>query len=125
MTRRIGEPSGTVLAKVQPVRRCASRVAGDVAAGGGHGLGGGWRAGAEAAEVHGRGGPLVALEPAAGPLGRDADAVIDDDEAHEIWKRIAGAPAHIIDFEAGLAIERAVHAMARSHAERAWVRVGS
>ncbi|SHF19588.1 Predicted dehydrogenase [Kaistia soli DSM 19436] len=46
-------------------------------------------------------------------------------EAHEILKRIAGAPAHIIDFETGLAIERAVHAMARSHAERSWVRVGS
>ncbi|MBZ9939015.1 Gfo/Idh/MocA family oxidoreductase [Mesorhizobium sp. BR1-1-16] len=46
-------------------------------------------------------------------------------EAREILKRIAGEPAHLIDFEAGLAVERAVHAMARSHAEKAWVRVGS
>ncbi|HWJ74434.1 MAG TPA: Gfo/Idh/MocA family oxidoreductase [Kaistia sp.] len=46
-------------------------------------------------------------------------------EAREILNRIAGVPAHLIDFEAGFAIERAVHAMARSHAERAWIRVGS
>ncbi len=45
-------------------------------------------------------------------------------EAREILKRISGAPAHLIDFDAGLAIERAVHAMARSHADRAWVQLG-
>ncbi|MCX5481331.1 Gfo/Idh/MocA family oxidoreductase [Kaistia geumhonensis] len=44
-------------------------------------------------------------------------------EAHEILKKIAGEDAHLIDFAAGIAIERAVHAMARSFAERAWVRV--
>jgi predicted dehydrogenase len=45
-------------------------------------------------------------------------------EAHEILKRIAGLPAHLIDFDAGLAIERVVHAMAQSHADKAWVSVG-
>jgi hypothetical protein len=37
---------------------------------------------------------------------------------------IAGQPAHVIDFAAGLEIEKAVHAMARSHAERRWVTLG-
>ena len=46
-------------------------------------------------------------------------------EAREILKAIAGEPAHLIDFEAGIAIERAVHAMARSHAEGAWVQLGA
>lgn len=42
-------------------------------------------------------------------------------ECHELLRAIAGEPARVIDFEAGLGIERAVHAMARSHAEQAWV----
>jgi predicted dehydrogenase len=44
-------------------------------------------------------------------------------ECHELLRRIGGDPARIIDFEAGLPIERAVHAMARSHREQAWVTV--
>lgn len=42
-------------------------------------------------------------------------------EAREILKAIAGEAAHLIDFSAGIAIERAVHAMARSARERAWI----
>ena len=42
-------------------------------------------------------------------------------ECHELLNAIAGQPARIIDFSAGLAIERAVHAMARSHAEGRWI----
>ena len=45
-------------------------------------------------------------------------------EAHELLRRIGGEEARIIDFEAGLGIERAVHAMARSHVEQCWVEVG-
>lgn len=45
-------------------------------------------------------------------------------ECHEFLKAIAGEPARIIDFETGLAIERVVHAMARSHEKQAWVEVG-
>ncbi|HEY0918453.1 Gfo/Idh/MocA family protein [Devosia sp.] len=41
-------------------------------------------------------------------------------ECHELLEAIAGRPAHIIDFAAGLGIERAVHAMARSHSEASW-----
>jgi len=44
-------------------------------------------------------------------------------ECHELLKSIRGEAAQIIDFSAGLGIERTVHAMARSHAERAWVEV--
>ena len=42
-------------------------------------------------------------------------------ECHELLRRIGGEPARLIEFEAGLEIERAVHAMARSHREQAWV----
>jgi predicted dehydrogenase len=45
-------------------------------------------------------------------------------ECHELLSAIAGAPAHIIDFERGYEIEKAVHAMARSFAERNWVALG-
>ena len=38
-----------------------------------------------------------------------------------LLRAIRGEPAQFIDFEAGLEIERTVHAMARSHAERRWV----
>jgi predicted dehydrogenase len=41
-------------------------------------------------------------------------------ECREMLSAIAGQPAHIIDFERGLEIERSVHAMARSHFERRW-----
>jgi predicted dehydrogenase len=42
-------------------------------------------------------------------------------EAHELLNRIAGRPALAIDFEAGLAIERTVHAVARSSREGRWI----
>ena len=42
-------------------------------------------------------------------------------EAHELLNRIAGRPALTIDFEAGLAIERAIHAIARSSREGRWI----
>lgn len=41
-------------------------------------------------------------------------------ECHELLNAIAGRPARIIDFAAGLAIERAVHAIVRSHREASW-----
>ena len=44
-------------------------------------------------------------------------------ECHELLKAIRGEPARVIDFAQGLEIERAVHAMARSHRDRAWVKV--
>jgi predicted dehydrogenase len=44
-------------------------------------------------------------------------------ECRELISAIAGNQAHLIDFERGLEIERAVHAMARSHFERRWVDV--
>ncbi|HKI15259.1 MAG TPA: Gfo/Idh/MocA family oxidoreductase [Roseiarcus sp.] len=42
-------------------------------------------------------------------------------EAHELLNRIAGRPALTIDFEAGLAIERTIHAIARSSREGRWI----
>ncbi|HQZ11822.1 MAG TPA: Gfo/Idh/MocA family oxidoreductase [Devosia sp.] len=44
-------------------------------------------------------------------------------ECHELLKAIRGEPAQIIDFAHGLEIERAVHAMAKSHRTRSWVEV--
>lgn len=44
-------------------------------------------------------------------------------ECRELIARIEGRPANVIEFDAGLEIERTVHAMARSHAERRWVDV--
>jgi predicted dehydrogenase len=44
-------------------------------------------------------------------------------ECREMLSAISGLPAHIVDFERGLEIERAVHAMARSHFERRWMTV--
>jgi predicted dehydrogenase len=44
-------------------------------------------------------------------------------EAHELLRAIRGEPADLIDFSAGLGIERTVHAMAQSHAERRWIEV--
>ena len=45
-------------------------------------------------------------------------------EAHELLRAIRGEPAQLIDFAAGLDIERTVHAMAKSHHDRGWVEVG-
>src|SRR5271165_3277390 len=42
-------------------------------------------------------------------------------EAHELLNRIAGKPSLTIDFDQGLAIERTIHAVARSHAEGRWI----
>jgi predicted dehydrogenase len=42
-------------------------------------------------------------------------------ECHELLRAIAGVPARVIDFDRGLDIERAVHAMAQSHREQRWV----
>jgi predicted dehydrogenase len=42
-------------------------------------------------------------------------------ECREILRAIAGEPARLIDFEAGLAIERAVHAAAKAHDMGRWV----
>jgi predicted dehydrogenase len=44
-------------------------------------------------------------------------------EAHELLNRILGRPALTIDFEAGVAIERTIHAIARSSREGRWVSV--
>ncbi|WP_108397755.1 Gfo/Idh/MocA family protein [Devosia submarina] len=44
-------------------------------------------------------------------------------ECHELLRRIAGEDARVIDFEKGLEIERAVHAMAQSHREQRWISV--
>jgi predicted dehydrogenase len=44
-------------------------------------------------------------------------------EAHELLKALRGEPAQLIDFAAGLKIERTVHAMAESHHLRKWVEV--
>lgn len=45
-------------------------------------------------------------------------------ECRELMAAIEGKPAHVISFEEGFEIEKAVHAMARSHSERAWVTIG-
>ena len=45
-------------------------------------------------------------------------------EAHELLNRILGRPALTIDFDAGLVIERTVHAIARSSREGRWITVG-
>jgi predicted dehydrogenase len=44
-------------------------------------------------------------------------------ECRALLARIAGAPAAAIDFDEGLAIERAVHAIARASREGSWVEV--
>ena len=44
-------------------------------------------------------------------------------ECHELLEAIAGRPARMVGFDAGLAIERAVHAMAESHHAGRWVAV--
>lgn len=44
-------------------------------------------------------------------------------ECRELLSAISGDTAHVVDFETGFEIERAVHAMAQSHFERRWVKV--
>jgi predicted dehydrogenase len=44
-------------------------------------------------------------------------------ECRELISRLEGAPAHIVDFDEGLEIERTVHAMARSFEGSVWVDV--
>lgn len=44
-------------------------------------------------------------------------------ECHELIARMQGKPGNLIEFDEGLEIERTVHAMARSHAEKRWVDV--
>jgi predicted dehydrogenase len=44
-------------------------------------------------------------------------------ECRELIARLEGKPAHIVDFDEGLEIERTVHAMARSFELSAWVEV--
>lgn len=46
-------------------------------------------------------------------------------ECHEVIHAISGRKAHLIDFDQGLQIERAVHAMARSARDGGWVAVDS
>jgi predicted dehydrogenase len=45
-------------------------------------------------------------------------------ECREILRAVAGEPRHLIEFETGLAIERAVHAAARSHETGGWTDIG-
>ena len=45
-------------------------------------------------------------------------------EAHELLNRIEGKPSLNIDFDQGLAIERTIHAIARSSREGRWVKMG-
>jgi len=44
-------------------------------------------------------------------------------ECHELLKAVRGEDARVVDFARGLEIERAVHAMAKSHHEGRWVEV--
>jgi predicted dehydrogenase len=44
-------------------------------------------------------------------------------ECRELISAIQGQPSHAITFEEGFAIEKTVHSMARSHAERRWISV--
>ncbi|MCD7060193.1 Gfo/Idh/MocA family protein [Pelagibacterium xiamenense] len=46
-------------------------------------------------------------------------------ECRELLNAIAGAPARVIDFDRGLQIEHAVHAMAASHEGQKWIEVGT
>jgi predicted dehydrogenase len=46
-------------------------------------------------------------------------------ECRELIRAIDGCPAHLIDFEAGLGIERAVHSAARSHETAGWVDIAA
>lgn len=44
-------------------------------------------------------------------------------ECRQLLQTMSGEPGHVIDFETGVEIERAVHAMARSFTDRNWVDV--
>lgn len=63
--------------------------------------------------------PFASFVPAPGhSLGFNDLKVI---EAREVLQAVAGEPARLIDFEAGLRIETCVAALARSHASAGWV----
>ena len=67
--------------------------------------------------------PYDKFIPAAGhSLGFNDLKVI---ECHELLARIAGHEARVIDFDAGLVIERTIEALARSSREERWVGVSS
>jgi predicted dehydrogenase len=62
--------------------------------------------------------PYEHFIPAAGhQLGFNDLKII---EAHELLNRIAGKPSLTIDFDQGLAIERVIRAIGRSHSEGRW-----
>lgn len=65
--------------------------------------------------------PYNLFVPAAGHgLGfNDLKAI----EAHELIRTIKSGQGHVIDFAKGLEIERAIHAMAKSHSDGRWVRL--
>ena len=66
--------------------------------------------------------PYQHFIPAAGhQLGFNDLKII---EAHELLNRIAGKPSLTIDFDQGLAIERVIRAIGRSHREGRWQRAG-
>jgi predicted dehydrogenase len=44
-------------------------------------------------------------------------------KCHDLLRRLAGQPARIIDFDAGLGIERAIRAMYESAVSGSWVAV--
>ncbi len=44
-------------------------------------------------------------------------------ECRELIRRMEGKPAHLVEFDEGLEIERTVHAMARSFADQKWTAV--
>ncbi|MEC7764969.1 MAG: Gfo/Idh/MocA family oxidoreductase [Pseudomonadota bacterium] len=44
-------------------------------------------------------------------------------ECREVLRAIAGEPAHLIDFETGLRIERTVHTMAKAHDQGCWLSI--
>ena len=44
-------------------------------------------------------------------------------ECHELIRAIEGRDARVIDFQTGLAIERVVHAMAKSHHDQTWIEI--
>ncbi|MGV0877687.1 Gfo/Idh/MocA family oxidoreductase [Martelella sp. FLE1502] len=45
-------------------------------------------------------------------------------ECRHLIAAMAEEPAHVIDFEKGVEIERAVHAMAEAHEKRGWIDIG-
>ena len=85
-----------------------------------------YRAGGEAAEA---GFTNILAGPAHAPYGKFIPAPghglgfndLKIIECRHLLSAMAGESAHVIDFEKGVEIERAVHAMAAAHAKRGWV----